>query len=47
MSDMDDLGDPGAPGKKGGKKIVLFVVVPLLLLVGVGAAVYFSGMLDE
>ena len=47
MSDMDDLGDPGAGGKKGGKKIVLFVVVPLLLLIGVGAGVYFSGMLDE
>ncbi|MDB3952256.1 flagellar basal body-associated FliL family protein [Alphaproteobacteria bacterium] len=46
MSDTDDLGDPGAGGKKGGKKIVLFVVVPLLLLIGVGAGVYFSGMLD-
>ncbi|GJL84372.1 MAG: hypothetical protein DHS20C02_01470 [Micavibrio sp.] len=27
-------------------KIVLFVVVPLLLLVGIGGGLYFSGMLD-
>ncbi len=28
------------------KKIVLFVVLPLLLLVGIGGGLYFSGMLD-
>ncbi len=44
---MDDMDDAGAPGKTSGKKIVLFVVVPLLLLIGAGAGVYFSGMLDS
>ncbi len=35
------------PRKKfSGKKIVLFVILPLLLLIGGGAAVYFSGVLD-
>lgn len=29
------------------KKIILFVVVPLLLLVGVGGGLYFTGMLDS
>ncbi|HEV7369200.1 flagellar basal body-associated FliL family protein [Arenibaculum sp.] len=32
--------------KFSGKKLVLFIVLPLLLLVGGGAAVYFSGVLD-
>ncbi len=49
----DGEGEEGAEGEdgegKGGfdaKKIVLFVVVPLLLLGGTGAGLYFSGMLD-
>jgi flagellar FliL protein len=37
----------GVPRKKfSGKKLVLFVILPLLLLVGTGAGVYFSGVLD-
>jgi flagellar FliL protein len=32
--------------KFSGKKLVLFIVLPLLLLVGGGTAVYFSGVLD-
>ena len=47
MSDMDESGLTGATDKKSSKKIVLFVVVPLLLLIAVGAGVYFSGMLDS
>ena len=33
--------------KLSGKKIVLFIVLPLVLLLGGGAAVYFSGLLDS
>ncbi len=35
--------------KKGlsGKKLVLFIVLPLLLIIGGGAGAYFSGMLDS
>lgn len=38
-----------APAKKklSGKKLVLFIVLPLLLLVGAGAGLYVSGMLDS
>lgn len=46
-----DLGgdDPlGNDGKKfNAKKLVLFVVLPLFLLIGGGAGLYFSGMLDQ
>lgn len=34
-------------GKMPGKKLVLFVVAPLLLLIVAGAGVYFSGLLDS
>ena len=44
-------GGEGAEGEGGkgpnAKKIVLFVVVPLFLLLGIGAGLYFSGMLDH
>lgn len=42
--------EEGAEGGKKGldaKKIVLFVVLPLLLLVGIGGGLYFSGILDK
>lgn len=47
--DVDGEGeDPGADGKKkvSGKKLVLFVVLPLLLLGGGAAAVFMLGLLD-
>ncbi|NYZ11769.1 flagellar basal body protein FliL [Azospirillum sp. RWY-5-1] len=45
-ADSDDMSG-GVPRKKfSGKKLVLFVILPLLLLVGTGAGVYFSGVLD-
>lgn len=34
-------------GKKGGKKKLLMILVPVLLLVGGGAGAYFMGMLDS
>jgi flagellar protein FliL len=41
-------GEGEAPRKKlSGKKIVMFIVVPLFLLVGGGAALYFTGILDS
>lgn len=43
--DFDELSE----GKKkfSGKKIVLFFVLPLLLLGGVGGAVFYMGLLDS
>jgi flagellar FliL protein len=39
----------GGEGKKGpnAKKIILFAVIPIFLLGGVGAGLYFTGMLDK
>lgn len=46
----DNSGDMSAdslPRKKfSGKKLVLFVILPLILLIGAGAGIYFSGLLD-
>lgn len=47
--ETDGGGESGEelPRKKlSGKKIVLFIVLPLLLVIGGGAALYFSGILD-
>lgn len=49
MAERDDDGggdDGGAKKKFSGKKLVLFVILPLALLIGAGAGVYFSGLLD-
>lgn len=44
----DELTGEDEGGKKfSAKKIVLFVVLPLFLLGGAGAGLYFSGMLDK
>jgi len=46
----EEGGEEGAEGGKKGldaKKIVLFVVLPLLLLAGIGGGLYFSGLLDK
>lgn len=44
----DDVPTDGLPRKKfSGKKLVLFVILPLVLLIGAGAGVYFSGLLDS
>lgn len=46
----EEGGDPLAEGggkKFNAKKIILFVVAPLLVLAGVGAGLYFSGFLDK
>jgi flagellar protein FliL len=43
-------GEGGEEGKKGGlnaKKILLFIVLPLFLLVGLGGGLYFTGTLDK
>ncbi len=45
--DAGDLSTDALPRKKfSGKKLVLFVILPLVLLIGAGAGVYFSGLLD-
>ena len=45
----DGAGAEGPPKKKGlsGKKLVLFIVLPVILLLGGGAGVFFSGILDS
>ena len=47
--DTDDVEVEAVPKKKGlsGKKLVLFIVLPLLLVGGGGAGAYFSGLLDS
>ena len=37
---------PKSSGKMPGKKLILFIVLPVLLLLGGGAGVYFSGLAD-
>ena len=41
----DEHGGGGGGGKPGMKKIIM-IVAPVILLIGVGAGLYFSGMLD-
>ncbi|NCO02793.1 MAG: flagellar basal body protein FliL [Alphaproteobacteria bacterium] len=43
--DDDDLNEDSKSGGFGAKKILLFVVLPILLLGGIGGGLYFSGML--
>ncbi len=46
--DAGESATDGMPRKKfSGKKLVLFVILPLVLLIGAGAGVFFSGMLDS
>ncbi len=45
MSDEDE-GEEGGKKKVGGKKLVLFIVLPILILAGAGVGVYMSGLLD-
>ena len=42
-------GEEGEGGAEGGdkKKLILFIALPILLLAGIGAGLYFSGMLDS
>ncbi|MGZ9109319.1 MAG: flagellar basal body-associated FliL family protein [Micavibrio sp.] len=45
---VEGEGDAAEGGKKfSAKKLVLFVVVPLFLLAGTGAGLYFTGTLDK
>lgn len=44
----EDGAPEGEEGKKGvgGKKLILFIVLPILILVGAGVGVFMSGLLD-
>lgn len=45
-ADADEGGEGEASGKKGGKKkLILFAAIGLVVLLGAGAGVYFSGLL--
>jgi flagellar FliL protein len=47
-NDPGDLMPDGLPRKKfSGKKLVLFIILPLVLLIGVGGGVYSSGILTS
>lgn len=48
MADEDDGDDDvgGSKKKVSGKKLVLFILLPILVLAGAGAGVYMSGLLD-
>jgi len=40
-------GEDGEENKSSKKKLIILIAVPLVLLIGVGAAAYFTGMLDS
>ncbi|MBU0723792.1 MAG: flagellar basal body-associated FliL family protein [Alphaproteobacteria bacterium] len=44
--DFEDGGEGPKKKKFSGKKLILFIVLPLLLLIGAGVGVYLSGMLS-
>jgi flagellar protein FliL len=46
--DMEDGEQQGelARTKMGGKRLLLFIILPLFILAGAGAGLYFSGLLD-
>jgi len=44
---MDDGMIPGRRSKMSGKKLVLFIVLPLLLLLGTAAGLYFTGTITK
>ncbi len=47
--DSGDVGDfdDGGGGGLDAKKIVLFVILPLFILIGIGGGLYFTGTLDK
>jgi len=45
--DVGEEGEDGAGKKTSGKKLVLFIALPVLILLGAGAGLFFSGMLDS
>lgn len=48
QEDGEDIADSGETGGKfNAKKLVLFIVLPLFLLAGAGAGLYFTGTLDK
>ena len=47
MAEEEDAGEEGEGKKKvGGKKLILFIVLPILIVAGAGVGVYMSGLLD-
>ncbi|HIJ38246.1 MAG TPA: flagellar basal body protein FliL [Rhodospirillaceae bacterium] len=45
-SDQEESAEPSRGGLGDKKKLILFIVLPLLLVVGAAAGAYFSGILD-
>ena len=46
MSEEVEVEEEGGKKKVGGKKLVLFIVLPILILAGAGVGVFMSGLLD-
>lgn len=42
----EELEEDGAPKKLSGKRLILFIVLPIVLLGGIGAAVFLTGLAD-
>ncbi len=42
----DEEGESGGSKKLSGKRLILFIALPILLLGGIGAGVFFSGLAD-
>lgn len=45
--DEEGTEEPGSKKKFAGKKLILFVILPLVLILGGGAGAYFGGFLDS
>lgn len=46
VEDGGEGGEGGGKKKVGGKKLILFIVLPIVVLAGAGVGVYMSGLLD-
>ena len=45
-AEEEGAGEPKPTGKMPGKKLILFIALPVLLLIGGGAGAYLTGLLD-
>jgi len=46
VPEEEGTADPKSTGKMPGKKLILFIVLPVLLVLGGGAGAYFTGLLN-
>ena len=46
VGEDDELEDGGGSKKLSGKRLILFILLPIVLLSGIGAAAFFTGLAD-